>query len=199
MIARSRKLLTKAIPAIVVVVLAVAFSAWHARRLADTAIHEEIAPPPYHSTHFVLYPSRHMDGAGTLGFNPGWVVCYAPGNKLYGTALYVSFLGKMLARGTPISVTTQHQKHQDEVEKFIKKMEQLDASIPMGMERSKVIEILGSPMRTDTNCGPNERWTADNYLFEPQVPVYHLLTNGITIVYSNDAVIRKDPIMGEQR
>ena len=74
----------------------------------------------------------------------------------------------------------------------------LDASIPVGMARSNVVAMLGNPTLGPVKCGPDSNWLADDYLIRPQVSGSRLITNGVTIVYSNDAVIHKQPIVGEQ-
>jgi hypothetical protein len=74
----------------------------------------------------------------------------------------------------------------------------LDASIPVGMARSNVVAMIGNPTHGPVKCGPDSNWLADDYLIRPQVSGSRLITNGVTIVYSNDAVIHKQPIVGEQ-
>jgi hypothetical protein len=96
---RLRKIFGKIAPAVAVVLMVVGFSAFHARRACDEIVRSEIAPPPRYGTRFVLHPSQYMGGADELGFKPGWVVTYAPRSRQYGTAFFVSFFGKMLARG----------------------------------------------------------------------------------------------------
>jgi hypothetical protein len=73
----------------------------------------------------------------------------------------------------------------------------LDASIPVGMARSNVVAMLGNPTLGPVKCGPDSNWLSDDYLIRPQVSGSRLITNGVAIVYSNDAVIHKQPIVGE--
>jgi hypothetical protein len=89
-------------------------------------------------------------------------------------------------------------KRQAESEMFEKKMEQMYAYISLGMARSNVISVFGqSNIPSSTNCGPDSNWLADDYIFEPRLPGIHLITNGFTIVYSNNVVIQKHPILGQ--
>jgi hypothetical protein len=74
----------------------------------------------------------------------------------------------------------------------------LDASIPVGMARSNVVALLGNPTLDPVKCGPDSNWLAVDYLIRPQVSGSRSITNGVTIIYSNDAVISKHPNMGEQ-
>jgi hypothetical protein len=74
----------------------------------------------------------------------------------------------------------------------------LDASIPAGMARSNVVAMIGNTTLGPVKCGPDSNWLAYDYLIHPQVSGSRLITNGVTIVYSNDAVIHKQPIVGEQ-
>ena len=165
MMKRLRKLLGKIPPALVVVLMVVGFSAFHARRACDEIIHSEIAPPPRYSTRFVLFPSHHMGGAEDLAFRPGWVVTYAPQSREYGSAFFVSFFGKMLARGTPSIVSKQHKQNEMTLEKFHEGFAQLDAAVQVGGMFSTVRSVLGSPHVT--------------------------LTNGFSLIVSNGIVVRK--------
>ena len=110
---------------------------------------------------------------------------------------YITFLLLLLLSLVGCRPTTE-SKRQAELAQFHKAMQQIDASVPLGMARSNVIAMLGTPVYTSTNCGPNSNWLADDYSYEPHVLGYNLITNGFTFVYSNDTVIQKHPIMGEQ-
>jgi hypothetical protein len=81
--------------------------------------------------------------------------------------------------------------------KFSKRVQQADACISLGMARSNVLTTLGHPAHSNTNCGPDGNWTAEDYIIDPPVQHYSVTTIGVTVVYSNDVVIRKDPIMGQ--
>jgi hypothetical protein len=69
-------------------------------------------------------------------------------------------------------------------------MEQIDASILLGVARSNVFTMLGQPTYTSTNCGPASNWIADDY-----IKFAGLGTDGFTFVYSNNALIQKHPIL----
>jgi outer membrane protein assembly factor BamE (lipoprotein component of BamABCDE complex) len=88
-------------------------------------------------------------------------------------------------------------KRKAESEMFEKKMEQMYAFISPGMARSNVISAFGQPIGSSTNCGPDSNWLANDYIFEPRLPGIHLNTNGFTIVYSNNVVIQKHPILSQ--
>jgi hypothetical protein len=89
-------------------------------------------------------------------------------------------------------------KRKAESEMFEKKMEQMYAFISLGMARSNVISAFGQPnIGSSTNCGPASNWLADDYIFESRLPGIHLNTNGFTIVYSNNIVIQKHPILSQ--
>ena len=77
-------------------------------------------------------------------------------------------------------------KRQAELERFNKQMDTLMRP-STAMARSDVISMLGQPnIGSETNCGPNNNWLADNYRYHPHVLGFKLITNGYTFVYSND-------------
>ncbi len=88
-------------------------------------------------------------------------------------------------------------EHEAVLLKFSRRVQQVDASISLGMTRSNVITVLGLPAHSDTNCGPYGNWTAEDYYFDPPVHHYSVMMIGLTVGYSNHVVIRKDPIMGQ--
>jgi hypothetical protein len=187
---RLRKIFGKIAPAVAVLLMVVGFSAFHARRACDEIVRSEIDPPPRYSTRFVLHPSRHMDGADELGFKPGWVVTYAPPSRHYGTAFFVSFFGKMLARGIPSFVTQQHKQHEMTLEKFRDGFAQIDAAIQVGGMFSTVESVLGSPHDSFTN-DDGSLSVFYIYMLRPMTPV-NWLTNGFSLIVSNGIVVRKD-------
>ena len=83
------------------------------------------------------------------------------------------------------------------IDKFNRQMVHIDASISLGMTRSNVFSLIGHPKYTVPNCGPASNWVADDYIFDPHI-FGGYSTDGITIVYSNEAVIRKSPILCSQ-
>lgn len=178
-----------ALVAAMAVILTV-FSALRARRMCDQTIGAEIAPPPHHSTRFVLSPVLHMEGADS-GFKPGWVVTYAPKSGTYGTAFYVSFLGKMEARGTPLAVTAQRRVAQQGIEKFRQSFAQADAAVQVGNTFSSAVAVLGKPMSVDTNGNG----TIEAYFSYTPREVGRIeidwLTNGFTLRVSNNIIVRK--------
>ena len=181
----------KVILPMVVVLLLVAFSAFHARSTSYGIIRGEFDPPPCYSTRFVLYPNRHIEGVPELGFKPGWVVTYAPRSKTYGTAFYVTFLGKMLARGTPSLVAEQHQQAQENINKFQTVFAQLDASVPVGSTFSNAVAVLGAPITIITN---DDGSLVAFFDYRPRAEgliKIDWLTNGFTLLLSNNIVIHK--------
>jgi hypothetical protein len=187
---RLQSTLAKAAPPMAVLLIIVGFSAFHARRACDEIVRFEIAPPPRHSTRFALYPNHYMDGANELGFRPGWVVTYAPRSKEYGTAFFVSFLGKMLARGTPAIVARQHNQDKMTLEKFHDAFTQLDSAVQVGSPFSNVVSVLGSPHVALTNSDGS---LSVFYTYMPRsLPPVDWLTNGFSLIVSNGIVVRKD-------
>jgi len=83
-------------------------------------------------------------------------------------------------------------ERQAQVEAFNKRMQELEASVSVGMARSNVLTILGHPNVTSTNSGPYYNWTIDDFVFEKPGPVK---SAGVTVVYSNNVVISKRPIL----
>jgi hypothetical protein len=184
-----RKIIAKIAPAVAVLLMVVGFSAFHARRACDEIVRSEIAPPPRYSTRFVLHPSRYMGGADELGFKPGWVVTYAPRSREYGTAIFVSFFGKMLARGTPTIVGHQHKQDEMTLEKFRDGFAQLDAAVQEGGMFSTVEAALGSPHASFTN-DDGSLSVFYTYMTRSLTPV-DWLTNGFSLIVSNGIVVRK--------
>ena len=130
-----------------------------------------------------------MDGATGLGTRPGWVVSYAPSTRQYGSAFFVSFFGKMLARGTPALVHEQHERDQHTLEVFTDSFARLDAAIQEGIPFSNVVAILGDQYVALTN--ENGSFSAYyDYTPRSMAPV-EWITNGFSLVISNGVVIHK--------
>ncbi len=173
------------------VLIIVAFSAFHARRMCDQTMSAEVAPPPRYNTRFVLHPDRHMDGMADTGFNPGWVVIYAPRNTTYGTAFFVTFFGKILARGTPTVVRSRHAQDQMSLESFRQNFAQLDAAVPVGTTFRNAVSVLGPHFFAHTNRDGSVFSAAFTYMPRSLAPV-DWLTNGFVLVVSNGIVVQKD-------
>ncbi len=187
---RVRKILSAIAPPVVVVLMIAGFSAWHANRACDEVIQSEIAPPPRYSTRFVVYPGHYMEGADDLGFKPGWVVTYAPRSREYGTAFFVSFFGKMFARGKPDIVIRQRKQDEMSLERFRGGFAQLDAAIQVGAPFTNVVFLLGNPHATFTN---QDGSLSVYYAFMPRsLMAVDWLTNGFSLIVSNGIVVRKD-------
>lgn len=188
---RLRKPLITVALCVALVLLCVAFSAFHARRICDATVGAEIAPPPRYSTRFALYPSRHMEGADDVGLMPGWIVTYAPRTKSYGSAFCVSFFGKMLARGTPLMVTKQKLQAKQGVENFQRAFAEVDAVVQVGTTFSNAVALLGEPIATFTN---GDRFVEAHFNYMPrdlgQIRI-DWLTNGFTLLVSNGIILRK--------
>ena len=131
-----------------------------------------------------------MDGAET-GFKPGWVVTYAPRSRNYGTAFFVSLFGKVQARGTPFIVTTQRIEANEGIEKFRKAFAQVDSAVEVGSAYSRAVAILGQPITTFTN---DNGLIQVHFSYTPKA-MGHVavdwLTNGFTLLVSNDIIVRK--------
>ena len=184
-----RKALAKIAMPIAVILILVAFSAFRAWKISADAIEAKGAPPPFYSMRFVFHPEHYIENTHDLGFQPGWVIIYAPRNKFYGTTYYVTLFGKMITSGTPTIVTMQRQHEQESIEKFRQVFARLDAAIPMGISFSNAVTILGSNFIGITN--DDGSFSAD-FIYEPRTtyPV-GWLTNGFTLLVSNDIVVRK--------
>jgi hypothetical protein len=191
MTASLRKTLNTAAPVLVAISLIVVFSGYHARRICGEIMGEIAAPPPCDSMRFVFYPSRHIDGAPDLGFRPGWVLTYAPPTKTYGTAFYVTFLGKMRARGTPTMVAALRKQAETALEEFKRDFAKLDAAVQVGIQFTNALAVLGEPMFTRTN---KDGTVSADLSYEPRergrIPI-KWLTNGITLMVSNGIVVQK--------
>ncbi len=177
----------------------IAYSGYRAYRISDEDIKDK-APPPFFSIRFALHPNRHVEDAPELGFKPGWVVIFAPRFKTYGTAYFISPLGKMLAKGTPRIVTVQNQETQQQTQEYLEKFKRafalLDSTIHVGMTFSNAARIL----RIEPFTRTNDDGTIDAYytfLTDPRrIRKYDSLTNGITLHISNSIVIGKDRFTG---
>ena len=186
----ARKTLKNTLIGVGVVVALVCYSAFRAYKTSNEYVRDRI-PPPFYSIRFVLHPNRHIDGASELGFRPGWVVTYAPRSKNYGTGIFVSLFGSILASGTPTIVSEQHQQAKSDLEKFRRAFAQVDAALRVGMTFSNAAAILQVPAAMLTNSDG----TIDaDYTFMPRA-LEHIkvdwLTNGITLHVSNGIVIGK--------
>ena len=84
-------------------------------------------------------------------------------------------------------------------ENFDKEMEKMDASILPGMTRSNVVAVLNNPLTRslDTNYGPYSNWETVAYTW-PDMAQHKPMTNGFVVVYSNDTVIQKFPILRDK-
>jgi len=85
------------------------------------------------------------------------------------------------------------------IETFDKEMEKLDASILPGMTRSNVSTLMDNPVThtMDTNYGPYSNWVTVAYTW-PDMGQQKPMTNGFVVVYSNDTVIQKFPILRDK-
>ena len=191
MIKQLRKVWQNALMILGIILALVAFSAFHAYRVSDDTIRNTIAPPPFYSIGFVLYPNRQIEGVRELGFKPGWVVIYAPRFKTYGTAFFVPLYGRMAASGTPNLVTGQHQQVQDDIEKFRQAFARLDSAVQTGMVFSNAVSILGRPSNTITN---SDGTVVAFFDYMPRALEYakvDWLTNGFELLLSNNIVVWK--------
>jgi hypothetical protein len=183
------RLVSRAATVVVVIFAAVLFSGYHARRVCDLLIDGKFAPP-YFGTRLVFYPERHIEGAKP-GFRPGWVVAYAPESKNYGTAFFVSFLGKSMASGTPSFVKAQKKEAFEDIEKFCQAFAQKDAATKVGNNFSNVASMLGRPWRASTN---GDGSFSAYYSYTPplggRVPI-DWLTNGLMLHVRNNVIVRK--------
>jgi hypothetical protein len=132
-----------------------------------------------------------MAGADELGFTPGWVVTYAPPSKTYGTAFFVDFLGKMLARGTPAIVTSEQVHAQAGLKRFEQAFAQADSAVAVGSRYSHALGILGTPIFSSTNSEGLIEAVFSYHPREMLLTRINWITNGFTLVVSNDVVIRK--------
>lgn len=131
-----------------------------------------------------------MDGADQIGFNPGWVVTYVPQTREYGTAFYVTFFGKVRARGTPDIVTAKHKLDDVVEKKFIRDFADADAAVKVGSKFPNVVSVLGDQYMADTNAdGSFDVY----YVFMPCAKSPNTwLTNGFHLKISNGVVVWKD-------
>jgi hypothetical protein len=173
--------------------IAFGFSAYYARKLCDETMRGEVAPPPRFSTSFVLYPDHYMDLADEPGFQPGWVVTYAPINREYGKAFYITFFGRMLARGTPKIVTQQHAQDDIIIERFRREFAKLDARVHVGDTLSNVVSVLGDRLVPFTNSD-GSIFADFQYGFPALRSLDRVgcLTNGIVLNVSNGIVVWKN-------
>ena len=174
---------------IAVVLILVAFSAFHAWKISADAIEAKGAPPPFYSMRFVFHPAYYIENTHDLGFEPGWVITYTPRSKFYGTTYYVTVFVKMVTSGTPAIVTMQRQHEQEAVEKFRKIFAQLDAAVPVGITFPNAVAVLGKDFIAMTNDSGS---FSAYFTYEPRstYPV-DWLTNGFTLLVSNNIVVRK--------
>jgi len=186
-----RRVRKYALMLLVIVLALIAFSAYHACKISDEDIRDNIAPPPFYGIRFVLRPNRYVDGVPELGFKPGWVITYLSHTKTYGTAFFVSIGGSMSASGTPSIVTKQHAI----LEKFQEHMEQIDASVPLGMAYSNVVATIGHPFSVWTNDG----CVYTVFQYEPKVRYFPFITDGFEINFSNDVVFQKLPTKASRK
>jgi hypothetical protein len=82
-----------------------------------------------------------------------------------------------------------------QLKEFTKRVEQINASITLGMPYSDVAAQLGQPFLSQTNDG----WILNLYHFDTKAAFYDSITDGIRVDFSNNAVIRKLPITGNKR
>lgn len=189
MIKLPRKAISKVALPLAVIAGIVCFSAFNARKVCDELIQAQILYPPRYSTRFVLNPNHYMDGADQIGFNPGWVVTYAPQTREYGTAFYVTFFGKVRARGTPDIVTAKHKLDDVEEKKFIRYFADADAAVKVGSKFPNVVSVLGHQYMADTNADGSFDVL---YIFMPRAKSPNtLLTNGFHLKVSNGVVVWK--------
>jgi hypothetical protein len=169
----------------------VAFSAFHAYRVSDDTIRNTIAPPPFYSIRFVLYPNHRIEGVQDLGFKPGWIVTYAPRGPTYGTAFFVPVYGRMAVSGMPCIVAKQHQQAKDNIETFRQAFARLDSTVQAGTVFSNVVSILGRPITTMTNTDGTLEVFYDYMPSSLDYAKVDWLTNGFTLLVSNGIVIMK--------
>ena len=125
------------------------------------------------------------------GFRPGWIVTYAPESKAYGTAFFVSFMGKPLARGTPSIVQAQKEEALKDIEEFCRDFARKDAAAKVGNNFPNAELTLGRPILVETN----NDGTCDAYYSYPLPSVYvpiDWLTNGFSLRVSNNVIVRKE-------
>lgn len=130
-----------------------------------------------------------MEGVSKAGFNPGWVVTYAPESMEYGVAFNVTLFGEIRGRGTPNIVARRQKQDQVGTQEFREWFAQVDAKVREGSTFSNVVSILGKPCVADTN---NDGTFSAYYEYLPRVKIPGaLLTNGFSLVVSNGTVVRK--------
>jgi len=97
----------------------------------------------------------------------------------------------MLARGTPSLVAEQHQQAQENINKFQTVFAQLDASVPVGSTFSNAVAVLGAPITIITN---DDGSLVAFFDYRPRAEgliKIDWLTNGFTLLLSNNIVIHK--------
>jgi hypothetical protein len=178
------------LPIILAFAVMIGFSAFHAYQISYVCVRNS-APPPFYGIRFTLYPNNYIDGLHRLGFKPGWVVIYAPDDKIYGKAFDVSLFGALRGSGTPRIVTKQLQQGREEIGKFQKAFAKLDAAVKTGMLFSDAGALLGRPVSILTN---NDGTLKLDFIYVPHIKGYgggDWLTNGITLDVSNGIILGK--------
>lgn len=184
-----RKFLTKFAPLLVLLLAAFGFSCFAARRACDEIMKSELASPPRYRTQFVLHPERYLDGAYGFGFKPGWVVTYAPRNREYGDAFFVTLTGKVLTRGTPEIVKRQHAQDQLALKKFTDAFAKLDAAVQVGSSFSQVVAVLGKRYFASTNGDGSFEAIFDFYPESVMLTRVAWLTNGFSLEVSKNGIV----------
>ena len=160
------------------------FSALRAQKVCDEAMKAEGLPRS--STRFVFNPDNCIAGDAKIGINASWVVTYAAPNREYGTALCVTLLGRIRARGTPSIVARKHEEDDLVMEQFHKGFAQLDAAVVVGSTFSNVVSILGSNYIAFTNT---DGTFSAYYNWMPRI--MHpgkFITNGFSLKVTNGIV-----------
>lgn len=187
---RLRKWLATVASFLILVLVIVGFSVYNARRACDKILRNEFDPPRPYSTRFVLYPTHHMEGAEDLGFKPGWIITYANSTRRFGTAFYVTFFGKLRARGTPNFVVRNRAQDQIDMDRFVKAFAEADAAVQVGNSFSNVVALLGSDFVAHTN--DNGSVSIDYFFMPRSLAPAKWLTNGFALTFSNGILVRKD-------
>ena len=97
--------------------------------------------------------------------------------------------------------TTQTEKDlpqskvQERMAKFHARMEQVHASVTMGMSYSQVVASIGQPFLSDTNGAS----VIAIYRFTPPVQYHSVITNGIQVNFHNGVVVSKSPVQGSRQ
>lgn len=90
---------------------------------------------------------------------------------------------------------TAETERRAQLKEFTKRVEQIDASIALGMPYSEVEAKLGRPFLSETNDG----WILNLYHFDTKAAFYDSITDGIRVDILDNEVIRKFPITGNKR